>query len=308
MEFFPKWGGTAYAWSSGRIIALFVIFGVTLIAFIFLQWRLGEEATIPFRIATQRSIWSASWFAFFLSGAFFLFIYFIPIYFQAVKNASALRSGIENLPLILANVIVVVTSGFAVSRLGYINPFCLASIVFASIGSALLTTVNDGSNTVGYQILFGIGCGLGFQQPPIVPQAVLAFKDLPIGIAITLFARNFGTALFVSVGNNILDDKLLSGLRARALPGVDPETVLAAGATSFRAVVPSEALGAVVDVYDEALQKVFQVGLVDSCLAVVGAVLIEWKSIKKGKKREEVKEDAEKRKMSSRFPLRYLAR
>ena len=228
-------------------------------------------------------IWSASWFAFFISGAFFLFIYFLPIYFQALKGSTALRSGIDNLPLILANVIVVIVSGFAVSRVGYINPFCLGSVVFAAVGSGLLTTVSIDTNTVGYQILFGIGSGLGFQQPPSAPQAVLPFKDLPIGIAITLFGRNFGSSLFVSVGNNILDSNLLSGLKARAIPGVDPEAVLEAGATEFRSVVPASALPAVLDVYKKALQKTFQVGLIVSCIAVIGASLIEWKSVK-GKK------------------------
>jgi len=262
---------------------LFVVFGVTLIAFASLQWWLGEGATIPVRIATQRTIWSASWFAFFLSGAFFLFIYFLPIYFQAIKGATALQSGIDNLPLILSNVIVVIISGVAVSKLGYVNPFCYASVVFTAVGSGMLMTVTAETNTVGYQILFGLGCGLGFQQPPNAAQAVLPFKDLPIGIAITLFFRNFGTSLFVTIGNNVLDGELLRGLKARALPGVDPEAVLAAGATSFRSIVPSSVLVAVVDVYDKALQKTFRVGLIISCIAVIGAAFIEWKSVR-GKK------------------------
>ena len=262
------------------MITLFLVFGVLLIAFLLLQWRLGETATIPPRIMGQRMIWSASWFAFFISGAFFLFVYFLPIYFQAIKGSTALRSGIDNLPLILAYVIVSIVSGFAVSRLGYINPFCLGSVVFASIGSGLLTTISIDTKTIGYQILFGIGSGLGFQQPPNAPQAVLPFQDLPVGIAITLFGRNFGSSLFVSVGNNMLDSNLLSGLKARAIPGVDPEAVLEAGATGFRSVVPASALPSVLDVYNRALQKTFEVGLIISCIAVIGAAAIEWKTVK----------------------------
>ena len=281
-----KWGGTTYAWNNARIVVLFVVFGLGLIAFANVQWWLGEGATIPVRILTQRTIWSASWFAFFLSGAFFLFIYFIPIYFQAIKGTTALQSGIDNLPLILSNVILAVGSGVLVSKWGYVNPFILASVLFAAVGSGLLMTMNADTNTgkwIGYQILFGLGSGMGFQQPPIAVQTVLAFKDIPVGIAITLFFRNFGTALFITTGNNILDGELLQGLRALALPSVSPEGVLAAGATSFRSVVPSSDLFAVVNVYVQALQKTFQVGLIVSCIAVIGAVLVEWKSVK-GKK------------------------
>ena len=40
-----QWGGTTYDWSSGRIIALFVLFGVLFVAFVAVQFWLGEGAT-----------------------------------------------------------------------------------------------------------------------------------------------------------------------------------------------------------------------------------------------------------------------
>ena len=40
-----KWGGTSYAWSNGRIIALLVLFAVTMIAFVGVQIWMGESAT-----------------------------------------------------------------------------------------------------------------------------------------------------------------------------------------------------------------------------------------------------------------------
>jgi hypothetical protein len=40
-----QWGGTEYAWNSGRIIALFVVFGVCIVFFCVDQWWMGDEAT-----------------------------------------------------------------------------------------------------------------------------------------------------------------------------------------------------------------------------------------------------------------------
>lgn len=40
-----QWGGTTYTWNSGQIIALFVVFGLTLLAFVGIQTWLGETAT-----------------------------------------------------------------------------------------------------------------------------------------------------------------------------------------------------------------------------------------------------------------------
>lgn len=94
-----QWGGTEYAWRSWRIILLFVLFGVFIIAFIGIQIWKGDRATVPPRIIKKRSIWSAAYYAFGLGAFFFLLVYYLPIWFQAVKGASAVRSGIMALPL-----------------------------------------------------------------------------------------------------------------------------------------------------------------------------------------------------------------
>lgn len=59
---------------------VFVLFGLILIAFVFLQFRLGDIATVPVRIASQRTIASASLFGICIGGSFFTFIYYIPIW------------------------------------------------------------------------------------------------------------------------------------------------------------------------------------------------------------------------------------
>ena len=69
-----QWGGTKYEWSSGRIIALFVVFGILVIAFIVVQIWKGDNATIPLRIIKQRTMASAAWFATCLGAAFFIFV------------------------------------------------------------------------------------------------------------------------------------------------------------------------------------------------------------------------------------------
>lgn len=40
-----QWGGTTYAWSSGRVIALLVVFAFCIVAFAAVQWWLGDDAT-----------------------------------------------------------------------------------------------------------------------------------------------------------------------------------------------------------------------------------------------------------------------
>jgi hypothetical protein len=75
-----QWGGVTYEWSNSRIIAIFVVFGVAVVAFIALQFVFGEKATVPTEIARQRTIAFASFSGLCIGGSFFIMIYYIPIW------------------------------------------------------------------------------------------------------------------------------------------------------------------------------------------------------------------------------------
>ena len=62
-----QWGGTTLPWSSSIIIELFIGFGLLLIAFGALQWKLGDKATIPLRVVRQRSVFLGCCYSFFVS-------------------------------------------------------------------------------------------------------------------------------------------------------------------------------------------------------------------------------------------------
>ncbi|KAK3944725.1 putative HC-toxin efflux carrier [Diplogelasinospora grovesii] len=280
-----QWGGTTYAWDSGPMIALFVVFGATLVAFVCSQAWLGERGTVPPRIARQRTIFASSLFTFCLAGTFFLLSYFIPIYFQAVQGKSALQSGIDSIPLILPNVVGILFAGFGTSKIGYYVPFIYLAVVLAPIGAGLLTTLAPDTSTaewIGYQILFGFGSGCGFQLPQVAAQIVLPPRDIPTGISVSMLFQGLGGTVLISAANNVLNDRLLHYIDALGVPGVTGLDVINAGATGFRAIVPAEHLVAVVDEYNRALRQAFQIALIMACLSAIPAVLLEWRSVKKG--------------------------
>ena len=196
-----QWGGSKYPWSDGRIIALFVVFGVLAIAFAGVQiWR-QENATVPPRVLKQRTVAASTWFGICLGGSFFIMIYYLPIWFQAIKSVSATKSGIMNLPMILGLVILSVSAGGLVTTLGYYTPFIIISSVFMSVGAGLLSTFKTNTGHamwIGYQVLYGAGVGMGMQQPLIAVQTVLPKKDHPIGTAIIMLGQTLGGALFIS--------------------------------------------------------------------------------------------------------------
>lgn len=106
-----QWGGSQYAWNSATIVGLFC--GTVAMAIVFLTWEyyVGDEAMIPFSMVKKRVVWSSCLVIWFLFGSMMVYSYYLPIWFQAVKGASSLKSGVDLLPLILSQIIASIVSG-----------------------------------------------------------------------------------------------------------------------------------------------------------------------------------------------------
>lgn len=278
-----QWGGLTYAWRNGRIIALLTLGGVLLIGFIAVQIFMPDTATIPPRIFAQRSIMAGFWATFCTGSSMMIMVYYLPIWFQAIEGVNAVNSGIRLLPMVLSMVVASISSGVLVTKIGYYTPFMLFGVVLLSIGAGLLTTLQVGTGEgkwIGYQVAYGFGMGLTFQAPNLAAQTVLPTHDVPIGSSLMLFSQLLSGAIFVSIGQNVLNNELLQKLAG--IPGFDASTVLDSGATTITAL-PEPLRSAVLVVYNAALRRVFQVGLVMTCLTLLGAVAMEWRSVKSKK-------------------------
>ncbi len=234
-----QWGGNKYPWNNSRIIGLFVGFGLLVILFAISQVYIGEKATLPPKILKQRTVLASSLFALFFGGAFFLLVYYVPIFFQSVEGSSAMKSGIQLLPMMLATVVSSVVIGGLITAAGYYTPFLIISAAIATIGTGLITMYDidiSSGKWIGYQIVVGAGVGAGFQVPMTAVQTVLKAEDIPVGTAIVMFAQTLGGALFIAVGQSVFQNGLISGV-VKYAPGVTPEIIVGAGATEMRHVL-----------------------------------------------------------------------
>lgn len=277
-----QWGGSKYAWGNGRIIALLVIFVLLICGFIAVQWWKQEDATVPPRVFLNRNVWGSALFGAMLGASFFVMVYYIPIWFQAVKGASATKSGIMNLPAILGLVIFSMLAGGLVTYFGYYTPFMLLSSVLMAIGAGLLTTFETDTNAgkwIGYQLLFGAGVGFGMQQTLVAVQTVLPAEDIPIGTATMMFSQTLGGALFISVGQNVFTNQLIKNLHA-VVPDLDSSFVLSVGATELKHQIEEKFLPGVLAAYNLSLTQTFYVSVAAAAVSIVGAAFVEWKSMK----------------------------
>lgn len=132
--------------------------------------------------------------------------YYLSIWFQAIDGVDALQSGIRNLAFILALVVSSIIAGVFVSKVGYYSPCVILCSMLMSIGTGLLTTLRVDSGSpewIGYQVLAGLGMGLGMQQSGLAAQVVLRAEDVPIGASLMFFGQQLGGSIFVCVAQTV---------------------------------------------------------------------------------------------------------
>lgn len=95
------WGGILKPWNDNDVIGTLLGFGLLLVAFIAVEYKQGQHAMLVHKLLKKREVLVGSIFSFFISGALFVLIYFLPIYFQAIRGVSAVGSGIRNLALVI---------------------------------------------------------------------------------------------------------------------------------------------------------------------------------------------------------------
>lgn len=106
-----QWGGQKYPWKSATVIGLFC--GSAGLATVFFLWeyRQGDKAMIPFSILLQRSILLSCLFSTLMFGAYLLNNYYIPEWFQIIKGASPLHSGVMTLPMVCTQIVASISAG-----------------------------------------------------------------------------------------------------------------------------------------------------------------------------------------------------
>ncbi len=117
------------------------------------------------RLMKQKTYALMSAYVMFNGAAFFILIYYLPIYFQSIDGVSAADSGVRNLPFIIAIAICTIGSGefwtkalhhrpganrlpgISVSVWGHYTGIMVVGSIITTIGAGLIYTLNIGSGS-----------------------------------------------------------------------------------------------------------------------------------------------------------------
>lgn len=91
-----------------------------------------------------------------------------------------------------------------------------------------------------------------------------------------------GASIVLAIGNSIFHQIFIQEMRRR-VPGVNPKTVIVAGATGFRSVVRVKELNGVVDAYSTSIGRVFLMVAALGAVSVFASFFVGWTDLRKKK-------------------------
>ncbi|KAJ4422622.1 hypothetical protein N0V82_002741 [Gnomoniopsis sp. IMI 355080] len=281
-----SWAGTAFPWNSAKVISLFMVFAVLLAGFAYLQYRRGDKATLPARIVTNRSVLAGALFAACTNSVVNVFEYYLPTYFQTIREYTPAESGYLMLPCLLGYLIATVSHGAAVTSIGYYVPLMLFASTTMPIFAGLMTTFTTSTTAVkvaGYSAAMGFAGGIGFQGPQSAVQTVLSEKDASLGLSVIIFAQNIGPAVSIAAAQTIFLSRLGENLRV-LVPDLDSRSVDSLGLSDIKTLVGEANLEMALGVFDTSLMQTWYLAVGLACLTMLGSLTMEWRSVKDKKK------------------------
>ncbi|KAJ7741708.1 ABC transporter [Mycena metata] len=266
-----QWGGNIKPWGDKDVIICFVFAAALSVVFIAWEIYVDERAMVPTAIFKSRSIYAIQVYAFFNQFCLTLFAYYLPLLYQAARDSSATHSGIDILPFMLGLIITNIITGQILPRLPRRRRFLV-------IGSALLYTLNTSTSSTkitGFQILVGIGTGMGLQIAVVAMQ--VEFREAPflIGQATSMvsFAKFLGGTIALGVAEPVLASELSKFLLLYA-PNA-PAQIVKDSPTAIWTALDKDLIPGVVRSYTRALRIVFILGVPAGGLALIAAFFIK---------------------------------
>ncbi|WP_369392942.1 MFS transporter [Streptomyces sp. CG1] len=216
--------GQSWGWTSTKAYTCYAVGVVGLIAWVFVERAMGEEALIPMRLFRSAVFSKMSLLSVIIGMGMFGGMMMVPLYLQIVKGVSPTRSGLLMLPLMVGMIAGTIVVGGIIQKTGKYK-------IFPVIGSLLIIAAmllfhyrvqwNTAlPETMAYMALFGIGLSGCMQILTLAVQNAVEPKDMGVATASATFFRQMGgtagTAIFLSVLFSTVGDKIGSAFRSAA--------------------------------------------------------------------------------------------
>ncbi|KAI0029161.1 major facilitator superfamily domain-containing protein [Vararia minispora EC-137] len=250
-------------WNSPATIALLVLGGALLLAFIGWECTTKRSPIIPPRIFRTRTTAIILLTSFLHSFVFFTGAFYLPLYYQ-VQGASATRAGILMLPYSLTLSFISAVAGYLLAPLGGYRTIIWSSWALAALGYGLMIMLDDMSSLAVQEtlpLITGLGIGSLFPIPLIAIQAAMSVKDMATTTGtLGLMRYLLGSSIGVSIGQAIWSSALRSRIAKIAdFPANLSPSSLANNVRQLQDITPPELRQQIVHAYTKAISLIWVV-------------------------------------------------
>ncbi|KAB8300542.1 hypothetical protein EYC80_000702 [Monilinia laxa] len=302
-------GGSTWAWSSVSAIAVWALFGISLLFYIIQQFFclftspshrifpvhfLCSQTTILLFVATAATM-----------TALVIPIFYIPLLYQFAHGSCPITSATHLIPSIAAYFLVTLCTGVLLPKIGYYKAiYLLASTLMISGGTFMTRVRIDTSSKMVYlySILVGTGVGMTFQiaydigmskvsREARIPatsddgmvkesvgdeQKLIAYTNVAqvgcVGIALGVAGRVYQN-LRVCKLQNVFGDEVPVGIIRGALGGLKGERVESLGS------VGEEMMGRALDAVVEAMASVYWLLVAAGVTIAICGIGMKWERV-----------------------------
>lgn len=215
-------GGAVFPWNSTKVICLIIFGASTFAIFIFCEKRLAKYPLVPMSIFNDISNNATFLVAIAQNMVAIGHEYYLPFYFQSVRLASPLKSGILIIPLMITEAVVDILVGIVIHKTDRYRELTWIGVVLLTVGSGLYITFGIDTSLatlLGLQVLAGIGTALLFQTPKLAIQNSVSQADTASAIAALASVGNIATAFSVTLGGVIFQNSIAA--RQSAFAGLN---------------------------------------------------------------------------------------
>lgn len=206
-----SWGGVMYAWTSWRTLVPLIVGGFGILSFAAYEAKLATVKILPVRVFSSIST-VIVYVGTFLHGiVLWSMVYYLPLYFQAVKGYSPIIAGVAALPQTCTIVPCAIAVGILASITGKYRWALWGGWILTTLGCGILYLLDVSTGMAAWiflELVSGIGIGLLFPSMSLAIQASAPPQDMAVAATLFSFFRAFGEGVGVAIGGVIFQNRM----------------------------------------------------------------------------------------------------
>lgn len=207
--------GREWGWGSALTIGLSTVGVLGIVAFIFVEKNMKDEALIPLKIFKSSTFTTTTLLGVVVGLGMFGGLISLPLILQIVYGATPTQAGFLMIPMVLGLASASMISGRITSKTGRYKIFMNVGTGLAATSYLYLSNISADWEiwqvSIG-MVLLGLGVGQLLQTLTIASQNAVEARDIGVATSSSTFFRQMGGTLGVAVFLSIL----FSGISDRA--------------------------------------------------------------------------------------------